>query len=68
MTVFASATVTIGKIQDGQTLYMWVKYADTPTTGMSDSPDGKSYIGIAYNKPTKNASTSYSDYQWMKVN
>ena len=52
---------------DGSSLYMWVKYADTPTTGMSDSPDGKTYMGIAYNKPSATASTNYSDYTWIKV-
>ena len=65
--VFASATATVGKIKDGNSLYMWVKYADTPTTGMSDSPDGKTYMGIAYNKSSATASTKYSDYTWIKV-
>ena len=65
--VFASATATVGKINDGTSLYMWVKYADTPTTGMSDSPDGKTYMGIAYNKSSATASTKYSDYTWIKV-
>ena len=65
--VFASATATVGKIKDGTSLYMWVKYADTPTTGMSDSPDGKTYMGIAYNKSSATASTNYSDYTWIKV-
>ena len=65
--VFASATATVGKIKDGTSLYMWVKYADTPTTGMSDSPEGKTYMGIAYNKPSTTASKTYSDYTWIKV-
>lgn len=52
---------------DGQTLYTWIKYADTPTSGMSDSPDGKEYMGIAYNKTTPTESTNYSDYQWSLV-
>lgn len=94
ISVFATATATIGKIKDGATgpkgatgskgdkgdkgdtgakgatgatLYMWVKYATTPTTGMSDSPEGKSYLGIAYNKTTATASTDYNDYSWIKV-
>lgn len=58
---------TGAKGADGSSLYMWVKYADTPTTGMSDSPDGKTYMGIAYNKPSATASTNYSDYTWIKV-
>ena len=51
---------------DGKTLYTWIKYADTPTSGMSDTPDGKDYIGIAYNKESATESIDYSDYQWSK--
>ncbi|MFX3618749.1 MAG: phage tail spike protein, partial [Sporolactobacillus sp.] len=32
----------------GQATYTWIKYADTPTSGMSDSPTNKQYIGLAY--------------------
>lgn len=53
--------------QDGVTYYTWIKYADTPTSGMSDTPDGKKYIGIAYNKATPEPSTSYSDYGWSLI-
>ena len=48
----------------GDSLYTWFKYADTPTTGMSNSPVGKSYIGIAYNQPTDTPSSDYGDYEW----
>lgn len=51
----------------GKTLYTWIKYADTPTSGMSDDPDGKAYIGIAYNKEAQTESTNYSDYTWSKT-
>lgn len=54
------------KGEDGKTFYTWIKYADTPTSGMSDSPEGKEYIGIAYNKETPTPSTNYSDYVWSK--
>ena len=30
---------------DGGSLYTWLKYADTPTTGMSDSPAGQDVHG-----------------------
>lgn len=53
--------------KDGQTLYTWLKYADSPTSGMSDSPDGKKYMGIAYNKTTPTESSAYSDYQWSLI-
>lgn len=53
--------------EDGQTLYTWIKYADTPTSGMSDTPDGKKYLGIAYNKASPIESTNYSDYSWSDI-
>ncbi|MED4206599.1 hypothetical protein [Neobacillus mesonae] len=52
---------------DGKTYYTWIKYADTPTAGMSDDPTGKKYMGIAYNKTTSNESTNYADYEWSLV-
>ena len=52
---------------DGKTYYTWIKYADTPTTGMSDVPTGKSYMGIAYNKLTATESTNYNDYSWSLI-
>jgi len=51
----------------GPTLYTWIKYADTPTTGMSDTPTGKTYIGIAYNKTTPTESNVYSNYSWSLI-
>ena len=52
---------------DGKTYYTWVKYADTPTSGMSELPDGKTYIGLAYNKETNVESTNYADYKWSLI-
>lgn len=52
---------------DGQPRYTWLKYADTPTSGMSDLPDRKDYIGLAYNKTTPSESSNYSDYTWSKI-
>ena len=52
---------------DGQPLYTWIKYADTPTSGMSDRPDGKTYMGIAYNKESATESNIYSDYAWSLI-
>ena len=53
--------------EDGQPLYTWIKYADTPTSGMSDRPDGKTYMGIAYNKESATESSIYSDYAWSLI-
>ncbi|MEW4131915.1 tail fiber domain-containing protein [Bacillus thuringiensis] len=53
--------------KDGATYYTWLKYADTPTTGMSDDPTNKTYMGIAYNKTTATESTNYADYSWSLI-
>ena len=52
---------------NGVTLYTWLKYADTPTTGMSDLPAGKTYMGIAYNKTSATESSIYADYSWSLI-
>lgn len=52
---------------NGQSLYTWIKYADTPTSGMSDDLTGKLYIGLAYNKTVASESTNYSDYSWSEM-
>ena len=52
---------------DGKTYYTWVRYADDASgNGMSDSPNGKYYIGFAYNKETPTESSNPTDYQWSK--
>ena len=56
-----------GKGADGKTYYTWLKYADTPTSGMSDSPAGKTYMGLAYNKTTATESAIYADYAWSLI-
>lgn len=53
---------------DGSTLYTWIKYADDAIgTGLSDSPTGKSYIGIAVNKTSATESTTAADYTWSLI-
>lgn len=53
--------------KDGETYYTWVRYADDKNgNGMSDSPDGKYYIGFAYNKEAPTESNNPADYQWSK--
>ena len=52
----------------GKTTYTWVKYADEKDgTGISDSPSGKMYIGLAFNKTTQTESTNPKDYQWSEM-
>ena len=54
--------------KDGTTYYTWIKYADTDKgVGMSDTPAGKKYMGIAYNKPTATKSLVASDYAWSLI-
>ncbi|MEC4091849.1 hypothetical protein [Pseudoalteromonas rubra] len=53
---------------DGHTTYTWIKYAHSHTgSGMSDYPDGRDYIGLAYNKITPVESTNPADYTWSKL-
>ena len=69
----AESEIKLVRVNDGEegangtTFYTWIKYADTPTSGMSDNPTGKVYIGIAYNKTTATESTQYSDYSWSLI-
>ena len=54
--------------QDGTTYYTWFKFADDEYgNGMSSSPDGKEYLGIAYNKVTPVMSNNPEDYQWARI-
>jgi hypothetical protein len=53
---------------DGSSNYTWVKYADDASgTGLSDSPTGKAYIGIAVNKSSATESTTATDYSWSLI-
>lgn len=53
-------------VSDGLSLYTWVKYSDDEIgTGLSNSPVGKSYIGIATNKSSATESTVAADYEWI---
>lgn len=54
--------------EDGKPTYTWIKYADDDQgTGMTDNPDGKDYIGIAYNKDTPTESPTATDYAWSLI-
>ena len=56
------------KGDNGQTTYTWVKYADEEDgTGISDTPSGKMYIGLAFNKTTQTESNNPSDYTWSAM-
>lgn len=69
--------VTITNVKDGKdgengipgvSYYTWLKYADDEQgNGMSDSPDGKQYMGIAYNKESPDESLKPADYQWSRI-
>ena len=53
---------------NGPSLYTWIKYADDAEgTNMSDNPDGKPYVGVAYNKETLEESMTASDYTWSLI-
>ncbi|PJN92226.1 hypothetical protein CVN76_00610, partial [Bacillus sp. mrc49] len=53
---------------NGLPTYTWIKYGTTSAGGtISDSPIGKTYIGIAYNKTTQTESTNAADYEWSLI-
>lgn len=53
---------------NGTTTYTWVKYADDKNGGgMNDYPEGKRFIGLAFNKTTQTESTTPSHYQWSEM-
>lgn len=53
---------------DGASLFTWIAYADDGTgNGFSLNPQGKAYIGIAYNKTTSTPSNDPEDYLWSKI-
>lgn len=62
------AKQTVVKVADGAAgaaVYTWIKYADSAAgSGISDSPAGKAYIGLAYNKSTPIESDLPGDYSW----
>ena len=61
-------TQTITKAKAGVTSYTWTKYAtDAVGTGLTDSPTGMSYIGIATNKDSPTESTNPELYTWSKI-
>lgn len=54
--------------QPGLRNYTWLRFADDDRgTGMSDSPAGKGWLGIAYNKETAEESDDPSEYTWIPV-
>lgn len=53
------------EISQAGVLFTWIKYADNINgDGISDSSEGKPYIGIAYNKNTPIASNNPKEYTW----
>ena len=57
------------KLAKNRTFYTWVVFADTETgNGISIKSAGKAYMGIAYNRTTKQpVLTDPSVYAWVKV-
>lgn len=56
------------QIQDNKVGYVWLRYADDREgNGISESPEGKSYLGIAYNMSSPIPSSDPSDYNWSLI-
>lgn len=52
----------------GAATYVWVMYADNGTgSGISSSPVGKPYLGLAFNKGSSTPSNDSSDYYWSYI-
>jgi len=48
--------------------FTWIKYADDAYgTNFSDSPTGRKYLGLAFNKQEVTESSSYLDYNWSLI-
>jgi phage minor structural protein len=69
--IATSPQITITDVLDGPTgpsMYSWIKYADgIDGSGISDSPTGKRYLGLAVNKSTATESTLATDYTWSPL-
>jgi len=53
---------------NGAPTYTWIKYGTSAAgAGITDSPTGMSYMGIAYNKLTQTESVTPSDYTWSLI-
>lgn len=66
--MIAQSQFTIVNVNDGESLYTWIKYADDVNgTNLSDDPTGKAYIGVAYNQISPTESTDPLDYSWVLV-
>lgn len=56
------------QIHDNKVGYVWLRYADDREgNGISESPEGKAYLGVAYNMPSPIPSNDPSDYQWSLI-
>lgn len=57
-----------GEKGDPSPTYTWIKYADDNVgTNMVDVPEGKRFIGLAFNKTTATETTTAADYQWSPL-
>lgn len=54
--------------KDGNPTYTWIRYADNSAgSGISNSPSGKEYIGLAHNKSSDSESNNPDDYTWSLI-
>lgn len=57
--------IDMREIAQASSLFTWIKYADDiQGNGMSSNPEGKNYIGMAYNKNSSIPSNDPLDYTW----
>lgn len=67
--VISTGQITITDYSDGVTHYNWLKYADSAdgTIGLSDSPTGKRFFGIAMNQTSSTPSIDPALYTWSPL-
>lgn len=52
----------------GAQSFAWIKYGTSATgAGLTDNPDGMTYIGLAFNKSIAAESTNPADYVWSLI-
>lgn len=57
-----------GGVAEGGGLYTWIRYADDASgAGMSNSPVGKSFIGLAFHRTSATESADPSLYDWQEI-
>lgn len=65
---FVQATPARSVIRQSNNTFLWYLFAETPKgTGKAAVPDGRPYLGIAYDKASSLSTLKVSDYEWSLI-